>query len=60
MDVLYGLSARGQQLRLVGAYSSDMGGGQVVVHDSKTGVNYGASSPRQDGAAVPEAGEYWK
>ncbi|HKE26969.1 MAG TPA: gamma-glutamyltransferase [Bryobacteraceae bacterium] len=60
VDVLYGLSARGQQLKLVGAYSSDMGGGQVVVHDSKTGVNYGASSPRKDGAAVPEAAPYWK
>ena len=60
VDVLYGLSARGQQLKLVGAYSSDMGGGQVVVHDAKTGVNYGASSPRKDGAAVPEGAEYWK
>jgi gamma-glutamyltranspeptidase/glutathione hydrolase len=48
------LEARGQKLKVLGAFSSDMGGGQVVVHDSKTGVNYGASSPRKDGAAVPE------
>jgi len=25
-----------------------------VMHDSSTGVNYGASSPRKDGAATPE------
>jgi gamma-glutamyltranspeptidase/glutathione hydrolase len=48
------LAARGQRLKVLGAFSSEMGGGQVVVHDSKTGVNYGASSPRKDGAAVPE------
>jgi hypothetical protein len=36
-----------------------MGGGQVVIHDSATGVNYGASSPRKDGAAVPEAPDYF-
>jgi gamma-glutamyltranspeptidase/glutathione hydrolase len=59
-EVRDGLEARGQQLKVVGAFSSDMGGGQVVVHDSKTGVNYGASSPRKDGAAVPEAAPYFK
>jgi gamma-glutamyltranspeptidase/glutathione hydrolase len=31
-----------------------MGGGQAVIHDSAVKVNYGASSPRKDGAAVPE------
>jgi len=36
-----------------------MGGGQVVVHDSAKGVNYGASDPRKDGAAVPEAPPYF-
>jgi hypothetical protein len=25
-----------------------------VLHDSAAGVNYGASDPRKDGAAVPE------
>ena len=58
-EVRDGLQARGQQLKVVGAYSADLGGGQVVVHDSRTGVNYGASSPRKDGAAVPEAGPYF-
>jgi len=58
-EVLDGLTARGQQLKVVGAFSSDMGGGQVVVHDSATGINYGASSPRKDGAAIPEAAPYF-
>jgi len=58
-EVREGLEARGQKLKVLGAYSSDMGGGQVVVHDSKTGVNYGASSPRKDGAAVPEPAPYF-
>jgi gamma-glutamyltranspeptidase/glutathione hydrolase len=31
-----------------------MGRGQAVMHDSKTKVNYGASDPRTDGAAIPE------
>ena len=31
-----------------------MGGGQAVMRDGTAGVNYGASDPRKDGAAVPE------
>jgi len=54
------LSDRGHRLELQGDFSSWMGGGQVVIHDSATGVNYGASSPRKDGAAVPEAPDYFK
>ena len=42
-----------------GDFSSWLGGGQVVVHDSAAGMNYGASSPRKDGAAVPEAPDYF-
>ena len=37
-----------------------MGGGQAVVRDASTGVNYGASSPRKDGAAVPEPAPYYR
>jgi gamma-glutamyltranspeptidase / glutathione hydrolase len=37
-----------------------MGGGQAVLHDSATKVNYGASSPRKDGAAIPEPDPYFK
>jgi gamma-glutamyltranspeptidase/glutathione hydrolase len=36
-----------------------MGGGQAVVHDASTGVNWGASDPRKDGAAVPEPAPYF-
>jgi gamma-glutamyltranspeptidase/glutathione hydrolase len=53
------LTARGHQLKVLGDFSSDMGGGQVVVHDASTGVNWGASDPRKDGAAVPEPAPYF-
>ena len=53
------LEAKGHQLKLQGDFSSEMGGGQVVVHNSATGVNYGASDPRKDGAAVPEPPPYF-
>jgi gamma-glutamyltranspeptidase/glutathione hydrolase len=36
------------------AYSAHMGRGNVVMHDSAGGVNFGASDPRGDGAAEPE------
>ncbi|HKW99570.1 MAG TPA: gamma-glutamyltransferase [Bryobacteraceae bacterium] len=58
-DVRSELSEMGHRLELQGDFSSWMGGGQVVVHDSATGVNYAASSPRKDGAAVPEAPDYF-
>jgi gamma-glutamyltranspeptidase/glutathione hydrolase len=48
------LRALGHQLQVRGAYSSQMGGGQAVARDFATGVNFGASDPRKDGAAVPE------
>jgi gamma-glutamyltranspeptidase/glutathione hydrolase len=48
------LAAKGHKIELTGAFSSAMGGGQAVMRDSSKGVNYGASDPRKDGAAVPE------
>jgi gamma-glutamyltranspeptidase/glutathione hydrolase len=48
------LEKKGHSLSVVGDYSGLMGGGQAVMHNSKTKVNYGASSPRKDGAAIPE------
>jgi gamma-glutamyltranspeptidase/glutathione hydrolase len=48
------LAAKGHKIELVGAFSSAMGGGQAVMRDSAKGVNYGASDPRKDGAAIPE------
>ena len=54
------LTAKGHEIKVVGAYSAgNMGGGQAVVFDAKSGVKYGASSPRKDGAAVPEPHPYW-
>ena len=51
-DVQRDLAARGHELEPQGDYCSLMGGGQAVM--LKDGVNYGASDPRKDGAAVPE------
>jgi gamma-glutamyltranspeptidase/glutathione hydrolase len=48
------LSERGHQVEIQREYTQAMGRGQAVLHDSKTGVNYAASDPRGDGAAVPE------
>ncbi len=48
------LHALGHELHVRGAYSSQMGGGQAVARDFATGVNFGASDPRKDGAAIPE------
>src|SRR5271166_1789920 len=36
------LARRGHKLNVVGEYSGYMGGGQAVLHDSSTHVNYGA------------------
>jgi gamma-glutamyltranspeptidase/glutathione hydrolase len=40
-------------------YSAQMGGGQAVQLDTATKIHYGASSPRKDGAAIPEADPYF-
>jgi len=58
-EVRDALTAKGHQLKVLGDFSSLMGGGQVVVHDAAKGVNYGASDPRKDGAAVPEPPPYF-
>jgi gamma-glutamyltranspeptidase / glutathione hydrolase len=55
-----GLEQKGHVLIMRGAYSSAMGGGQAVLHNSATGINYGASSPRKDGAAIPEPAPYFE
>jgi gamma-glutamyltranspeptidase / glutathione hydrolase len=59
-DVRDALTAKGHQLKVVGDFSNQMGGGQAVIFNSATGVKYGASDPRKDGAAVPEPHPYWK
>jgi gamma-glutamyltranspeptidase/glutathione hydrolase len=48
------LTRRGHAIEPVGAFSSAMGNGEAVMRDAKRGVNFGASDPRTDGAAIPE------
>ena len=48
------LTKMGHILEVRKEYSATMGRGQAVLHDRTTKVNYGASDPRADGAAVPE------
>lgn len=48
------LTARGHKIEVQGVFSDAVGGGQVVMRDFAAGVNYGASDPRKDGAAIPE------
>jgi gamma-glutamyltranspeptidase/glutathione hydrolase len=53
-EVRQKLSAMGHQLEVRNAYTTAMGRGQAVLHDSKARINYGASDARADGAAIPE------
>jgi gamma-glutamyltranspeptidase/glutathione hydrolase len=48
------LTKRGHNITLKGVYSDGVGGGQAVLRDFSTGVNYGASDPRKDGEAIAE------
>ena len=55
------LRAMGHQLTLTGDFSHlEMGCGQAVLLDTKSGVKFGASDPRKDGAAVPEPDPYFQ
>ena len=49
------LTEMGHILQVRKEYSTTMGRGQAVLHNSATMVNFGASDPRADGAAIPEA-----
>jgi gamma-glutamyltranspeptidase/glutathione hydrolase len=48
------LTAKGHQIKVLGTFSSRVGGGQAVLRDFAIRVNYGASDPRKDGQAVAE------
>ncbi|HKE07451.1 MAG TPA: gamma-glutamyltransferase [Candidatus Acidoferrum sp.] len=48
------LEAKGHKIQVLGTFSGEVGGGQVVMRDFAKGVNFGASDPRKDGAAIPE------
>jgi gamma-glutamyltranspeptidase/glutathione hydrolase len=53
-QALQQLSERGHEIRIGREYVETMGRGQAILHNSKTGMNYAASDPRADGAAIPE------
>jgi gamma-glutamyltranspeptidase / glutathione hydrolase len=53
-QTLQQLSERGHKINIRREYTQEMGRGQAILHDSKTGINYAASDPRADGSAVPE------
>jgi gamma-glutamyltranspeptidase/glutathione hydrolase len=48
------LARRGHVIELHGDFSSLVGGGQAVMRDYASRVNYGSSDARKDGAAIPE------
>jgi gamma-glutamyltranspeptidase/glutathione hydrolase len=54
------LEAKGHKVQMHNGYSDSFGGGQAVMRDYAAGVNYGASDPRKDGAAVPELRVNWQ
>ena len=53
-DVIEALEAKGHRVTVTGDYGALLGGGQAILRNLKTGVNYGASDPRKDGFAAPE------
>jgi gamma-glutamyltranspeptidase/glutathione hydrolase len=53
-EVIRQLDAMGHKLEVREEYSSFMGRGNAVLHDSKANVNYGGSDDRADGSAEPE------
>jgi len=53
-SVIAQLSKLGHKPAVRREYTQEMGRGQAILRDSKTGVNYAASDPRADGSAVPE------
>jgi gamma-glutamyltranspeptidase / glutathione hydrolase len=48
------LREMGHYVDIRAEYSGLMGGGQAILRNTTTKVNFGASSPRKDGAAIPE------
>lgn len=53
-SVLKELTSRGHVLEVRGAFATTVGGGQAILRDSTSGVNFAASDPRKDGEAIPE------
>jgi gamma-glutamyltranspeptidase/glutathione hydrolase len=54
------LSSMGHNLHVTEEYSTHMGRGNAVLHDSKIKINYGGSDARADGSAESEPPPAWK
>jgi len=54
LEVRAVLAQRGHEIDLHGEFADTVGGGQAVMRDFATGINYGASDPRKDGCAIPQ------
>ncbi len=52
--VIEDLKSRGHEVKTLEPFHSNMGCGQAVMRDFAAQVNYGASDPRKDGAAIPK------
>jgi hypothetical protein len=44
----------GHQIGLRAPYSQEMGRGQAILLDTRSGTRFAASDPRADGTATPE------
>ncbi len=53
-ETIQQLTAMGHVIRVSADYWQTMGRGQAILHNSTTGMNFAASEPRADGAAIPE------
>jgi len=53
-ETLTALEQKGHKFKVRKEYSTAMGRGQAVLHNSKSNVNFAASDPRADGSAEPE------
>jgi gamma-glutamyltranspeptidase/glutathione hydrolase len=53
-EIRAALARQGHDVQVLAAFADAVGGGQAVMRDCARGINFGASDPRKDGAAVPE------
>ncbi len=56
-DARIALKAMGHEIKVLGPFAQDVGGGQAVMRDFAGGINYGASDPRK-GRRHPRADKW--
>jgi gamma-glutamyltranspeptidase/glutathione hydrolase len=54
IEIRQELQSKGHQLKVIAPFAQSVGGGQAVMRDFNSGVNFGGSDPRKDGAAIPQ------